>query len=122
MGQGGELSIRVARTQSSGASWVLIEVADTGPGMPDSVKGHIFEPFFTTKPTGSGLGLAICRSIVDAHRGSIRVENHRGQVGTTIVVELPVADAGMEALQSVAVVKDMPTMNPSTGTSRHTTD
>ena len=75
--------------------------------MPESVKSHVFEPFFTTKPTGSGLGLAICRSIVDAHRGSIRVENHRGHVGTTII-ELPVADAGIEALQSVAVVKDVP--------------
>jgi signal transduction histidine kinase len=122
MGQGGELSIRVARTQSGGTSWVLIEVADTGPGMSESVKSHIFEPFFTTKPTGSGLGLAICRSIVDAHRGSIRVENHRGQIGTTIVVELPVADAGIEALQSVAVVKDTSTINPPTGTSGRTTD
>jgi two-component system sensor histidine kinase AtoS len=90
--------------------------------MSESVKSHIFEPFFTTKPTGSGLGLAICRSIVDAHRGSIRVENHRGQIGTTIVVELPVADAGIEALQSVAVVKDTSTINPPTGTSGRTTD
>jgi signal transduction histidine kinase len=121
MGQGGELSIRVARTQSGGTSWVLIEVADTGPGMPESVKSHIFEPFFTTKPTGSGLGLAICRSIVDAHRGSIRVENHGGHVGTTIVVELPVAGAGIEALQGVAVVKDA-SIDPSTGSSRRTTD
>jgi signal transduction histidine kinase len=121
MGQGGELSIRVARTQSGGTSWVLIEVADTGPGMPESVKSHIFEPFFTTKPTGSGLGLAICRSIVDAHRGSIRVENHRGHVGTTIVVELPVADSGIEALQGVAVVKDA-SIDPSTDSSRRTTD
>jgi signal transduction histidine kinase len=101
MGQGGELSIRIARSQSPGPSWILIEVSDTGPGMSDSVKSHIFEPFFTTKPTGSGLGLAICRSIVDAHRGSIRAENNRVPPGTTIVVELPAADAGAEALQSV---------------------
>lgn len=101
MGQGGELSIRIARSQSSGPSWILIEVSDTGPGMSEAVKSHIFEPFFTTKPTGSGLGLAICRSIVDAHRGSIRAENNRVPPGTTIVVELPAVDASAEAFQSV---------------------
>ncbi len=101
MGQGGELSIRIARTPSSGPSWIVIEVSDTGPGMSDSVRSHVFEPFFTTKQTGSGLGLAICRSIVDAHRGSIRAENNRVHSGTTIIVELPAADTGAEALQSV---------------------
>jgi len=101
MGSGGEISIRIARTQSAGPSWILIEISDTGPGMSESVRGHVFEPFFTTKPTGSGLGLAICRSIVDAHRGSIRAEDNRVPPGTTIVVELPAADAGVEALQSV---------------------
>lgn len=118
MGQGGELNIRVARTQSAGASWILIEVSDTGPGMPDSVKEHIFEPFFTTKPTGSGLGLAICRSIVDAHRGSIRAENNRGRTGTTVVVELLAAGSGIEPLRSVAAVKDSP-LNLSTDTWLH---
>jgi signal transduction histidine kinase len=101
MGHDGELSIRIARTTSSGLSWIVIEVSDTGPGMSDSVRSHVFEPFFTTKPTGSGLGLAICRSIVDAHRGSIRAEDNRIPPGTTIVVELPAADAAAEALQSV---------------------
>ena len=118
MGQGGELNIRVARNQSGGISWILIEVSDSGPGLPESVKDHIFEPFFTTKPTGSGLGLAICRSIVDAHRGSIRAENNRGHCGTTIVVELPAADAGIEALQSVAAIKDAP-LSPPTDTELH---
>jgi signal transduction histidine kinase len=121
MGQGGELNVRVARNQSGGASWILIEVSDSGPGLPESVKDHIFEPFFTTKPTGSGLGLAICRSIVDAHRGSIRAENNRSHSGTTIVVELPAADAGIEALQSVAAIKDTP-LNPSTETGLHTAE
>ena len=122
MGQGGELNIRVARNQSAGASWILIEVSDSGPGLPESVKDHIFEPFFTTKPSGSGLGLAICRSIVDAHRGSIRAENNRGgQSGTTVVVELPAADGGIEALQSVAAIKDA-SPNPPTDTGLHQTE
>lgn len=101
MGNGGELSIRVARTQSSGSAWILVEVSDTGPGMPESVKTHAFDPFFTTKATGSGLGLAICRSIVDAHRGTIRAENNSASLGTTIIVELPAADTAAERLQSV---------------------
>jgi PAS domain S-box-containing protein len=99
MGQGGELTIRIARRLSSGSAWILIEVSDTGPGMPDSVKGHVFDPFFTTKPTGSGLGLAICRSIVDAHRGTIRAENKPDASGTMITIELPAADAVAESLQ-----------------------
>jgi len=117
MGHGGELSVRVGRTHSAGASSIQIEVADTGPGMSDSVRSHIFEPFFTTKPTGSGLGLAICRSIVDAHRGSIRAENNRGPAGTIVIVELPAADGGIDTFQ-VAAVKDSP-LNLPAGTSRH---
>jgi signal transduction histidine kinase len=98
MGHAGELSIRVARAQTPGASWILIEISDSGPGMPEAVKAHVFDPFFTTKPTGSGLGLAICRSIVDAHRGAIRAENNSGSTGTTITVELPAADTAAETL------------------------
>jgi PAS domain S-box-containing protein len=101
MGNGGELTIRISRTQTSGSPWILVEVSDTGPGMPESVRTHAFDPFFTTKATGSGLGLAICRSIVDAHRGTIRAENNRHSPGTTIVLELPAADAPSENLQSV---------------------
>lgn len=100
MGPGGQLSIRVARTHSSGSAWILADVSDTGPGMSESVKTHVFDPFFTTKPTGSGLGLAICRSIVDAHRGTIRAENNRDSSGTTITVELPAADTAAARLQS----------------------
>jgi PAS domain S-box-containing protein len=98
MGHGGELRIRVARTQTSGAAWILVEISDTGPGMPEAVRAHVFDPFFTTKPTGSGLGLAICRSIVDAHRGTIRAENNSAPTGTTITIELPAADTAAETL------------------------
>ena len=98
MGHAGELSIRVARAQTPGASWILIEISDSGPGIPEAVKAHVFDPFFTTKPTGSGLGLAICRSIVDAHRGAIRAENNSGSTGTTVTVELPAADTAAETL------------------------
>ncbi len=100
MGHGGELSIRVARTQSSGSAWILVNISDTGPGMSEAIKTHVFDPFFTTKPTGSGLGLAICRSIVDAHRGTIRAENNSASTGMMITIELPAADTAAETLQS----------------------
>lgn len=89
MGPGGELTLRVARKEVHGSAWIVTEIADTGPGIPDSLKGSIFEPFFTTKPRGSGLGLAICRGITDAHRGSIRAENKVAGPGTVMVVEFP---------------------------------
>jgi PAS domain S-box-containing protein len=102
MGCDGELSIVVVRRHSGTGTSIGIEVSDTGPGIPQEVQEHIFEPFFTTKPTGSGLGLAICRSIVDAHRGSIRAQNNVDR-GTTIIVELPTIDRSDLALQASVV-------------------
>lgn len=66
----------------------LIELEDSGPGIPDAVTGQIFEPFFTTKPTGTGLGLAVVERIVQSHEGLIAVESKIG-IGTTFRVWLP---------------------------------
>ena len=103
MGYDGDLSIRIARRRSGGTSLIAIDISDTGPGISDSVRGHIFEPFFTTKASGSGLGLAICRSIVDAHRGSIRAQNNPDRPGTTVTIELPATDGAALALQASPV-------------------
>jgi PAS domain S-box-containing protein len=89
MGSEGELRITVSRRALRGAQWIVFEVADTGPGIPESIRANIFDPFFTTKPGGTGLGLAICRGITDAHRGTIRAENRTDRSGTIIVVEFP---------------------------------
>ena len=60
------------RSVPSGAGWVVLEVADTGVGIPEEVRGRIFEPFFTTKGAqGSGLGLAMVRKVVRAHGGEL---------------------------------------------------
>ena len=91
MGSGGELTVKLSRKEQQRRSFVVVEVSDTGPGIPESIRPHIFDPFFTTKTRGSGLGLAICRGITDAHRGTIRAENRTGGPGTTIIVEFPAA-------------------------------
>lgn len=82
---------------SADRSRVLLEVADTGPGMPPEVQARIFEPFFTTKPigVGTGLGLSFCRGIVESHGGTIRVASERSQ-GTRFQIELPVQAGLME--------------------------
>jgi PAS domain S-box-containing protein len=71
---------------------VVIEVSDSGPGIPDEARDRVFEPFFTTKPVGrgTGQGLALARSVVtDQHGGTIGFTSAPGQ-GTTFTVTLPV--------------------------------
>ncbi len=86
----------VVRAFSLGYQRVVVEVSDTGHGIPHDVLPHIFEPFFTTKPAGegTGLGLPICRRIVRDLRGDITVRSKVGQ-GTTFRVEFPVDPSAM---------------------------
>ena len=89
MSQGGELTVRVADLREAGGNYLLIEISDTGPGIPSELFDKIFNPFVTSKARGSGLGLAICSSIADAHRATLRVRNHTGRPGCTFSVEFP---------------------------------
>jgi len=70
---------------------VLVEISDTGLGIPREDIGKIFEPFFTTKAPGqgTGLGLSIAYAIVEHHRGRIVVDSQLGS-GSTFRVVLPV--------------------------------
>ena len=82
----GTLTVRTRRD----GDHVVVEIGDTGPGIPDEVRGRIFEPFFTTKPVGkgTGLGLDICwRIVVQRHRGDLRVTSSPGD--TRFQVLLP---------------------------------
>ena len=69
---------------------VLVEISDTGPGIPADIQGRIFEPFFTTKQDGdgTGLGLDIVSRIIRKHHGEVRVQSKPG--GTCFQVRLPV--------------------------------
>ncbi len=93
MDSGGELTVRVADLSQGGGSTLLVEVSDTGSGIPDDMAEQIFNPFVTTKVRGTGLGLAICRAIADAHKAILRARNHTGRSGCTFTVEFPVPSA-----------------------------
>ena len=69
----GRLTIRLGCRDGQ----VILEVADSGPGLPDPCD-RVFEPYFTTKATGTGLGLPISRKIVEDHRGSLTAANQPG--------------------------------------------
>lgn len=78
-----------ARSQSrNGERLALLEVTDTGKGIPPEVQERLFDPFFTTKEGGTGLGLPIAARIVEKHHGELRYHTTSGR-GTTFVVTLP---------------------------------
>ena len=70
--------------------FAVIEISDSGCGMPPETLEKIFEPYFTTKKTGTGLGLAALPDFIRSHSGSIRIESRPGQ-GTQIRLYLPLA-------------------------------
>ncbi len=86
MPEGGSLSVRVGRDSANEAG-VVIEITDTGPGIPEDSQDQIFKPFYTDKTRGTGLGLAIAKNIIDNHHGSIEVDSVLG-VGTTFRIKL----------------------------------
>jgi len=85
------LAVRV-RPGDSGGEWTTIEVRDTGPGIPESVRGHLFDPFVTTKPNGTGLGLAVARGIVEEHAGRLEASPAETAHGSVFRLVLPAAD------------------------------
>jgi len=106
MPEGGTLSLDVHRTDVDNTweaealkvapgPYVVLQITDTGTGIPPEIENRIFEPFFTTKAPdkGTGLGLATTLGIVKGHAGFIRVYSFPGE-GSTFRVYLPVHDGG----------------------------
>ena len=91
----GKHMIRVC-TRTEGET-VVLEVSDTGCGIPDEIRRRIFEPFFTTKPVGvgTGLGLSVCAMVVQKLGGSIDVQSKVGE-GTTFIVRMPCEQGAQE--------------------------
>jgi CheY-like chemotaxis protein len=88
-GKGGVIRLRTGRINDRR---VLLEVEDSGPGIPQAIRARIFDPFFTTKPAGvgTGLGLSIVLSVVREHGGDVRLQSPpRG--GALFQIEFPAA-------------------------------
>lgn len=86
----GDLTIGLCPAQRNQASYVYVEVMDSGCGIPPEILPRIFDPFFTTKPIGegSGLGLDIVKKIIDKHQGFIEVNSVPGR--TAFQIWLPI--------------------------------
>jgi signal transduction histidine kinase len=83
----------ILRTALGPEATVEISVIDTGPGVDQKIVDRLFSPFVTTKPAGAGLGLAISRSIVEAHKGTLRYRPE-GAGGACFMLRLPHAQGG----------------------------
>jgi len=84
MPNGGKLDISANRINDD----IIIVFSDTGVGIQEEQLPSLFDPFYTIKPKGLGLGLAYCKSVVEAHKGSIAVESEVGK-GTSFTIKLP---------------------------------
>jgi signal transduction histidine kinase len=85
---GGEIQLRCRAAEAEGGRWVLVEVSDDGPGIPDIYLERIFEPFFTTKEEGTGYGLYLASEIVKEQGGRIAACNN-SEGGACFTIWLP---------------------------------
>jgi signal transduction histidine kinase len=81
----------IAISTSTSNKFIQVSIKDTGQGIPENIRQKIFDPFFTTKGVGkgTGLGLSICQSIIEKHKGNIKVKSEEGK-GTEFIISLPV--------------------------------
>ncbi|MBN1826274.1 MAG: PAS domain-containing protein [Candidatus Eisenbacteria bacterium] len=107
MSGGGELVVRGRALapdlgpEAARGARVLLEVADTGPGIPEEIRDKIFHPFFTTRTEGTGLGLPFVQKVIAAHGGTVDVDSRLGE-GTCFALCLPaVAPEREEAVTPV---------------------
>jgi signal transduction histidine kinase len=99
VGQSGTITVRTKRD----GDCILVEIADTGPGIPPEARAHVFDPFFTTKDVGrgTGLGLDTARRIVeDRHGGSLTFDT--GERGTIFHVWIPLAQPNTPSTETPA--------------------
>jgi two-component system sensor histidine kinase KdpD len=104
--------IKVAAS-CTGDRTIQLSVEDRGPGIPFELRERVFDKFFramrdgdsgTQQPSGTGMGLAIAKGIVEAHGGSIRIEDGAGHSGSRVLVTLPIGEQDETALESNAEV------------------
>jgi two-component system, cell cycle sensor histidine kinase and response regulator CckA len=99
---GGVIRVIGCQSRKKGQPRVILEVRDSGTGVPVEVRHRIFDPFYSTKRPGRGLGLAAVRSIVESHGGEVSVLSHRGD-GATFRLEFPgMVSAGSRRVTSIS--------------------
>ena len=81
--------VTATEQDSAGKNWIVIEVSDTGVGIPPADLQRIFIPFFTTKATGHGVGLALAHRVITQHGGTLTAANAKGG-GAVFALRLPV--------------------------------
>jgi len=91
----GSILIREEVVNGRDKQGVVIEVSDTGPGIPEALIPKVFDPFFTTKEEGTGLGLSIARRIVEEHGGLLEVRSKEGS-GAAFTLTLPAGDTSVQ--------------------------
>jgi signal transduction histidine kinase len=91
MPSGGTLRISAHAAQAGGDRSVVVEIVDTGAGIPERVLESVCEPFFTTRAEGTGLGLAIAKRYIEQNGGALEISSVVG-TGTTVRIRLPGID------------------------------
>lgn len=88
MPEGGKITVKLGSEPRDGGGYAVLDVSDTGSGIPDAIKDRIFDSFLTGRPDGTGLGLAIAKRVLLGHNGDIQLiaSSH---MGTTIRVLIP---------------------------------
>ncbi|HEY5228238.1 MAG TPA: GAF domain-containing protein [Opitutaceae bacterium] len=88
MPDGGTITVKLGQESKEVGGYAVLDVADTGSGIPDAIKDRIFDSFLTGRPDGTGLGLAIAKRVLLGHNGDIQLITSSHQ-GTTIRVLIP---------------------------------
>ena len=89
MKNSGKIFIRMYKKEIDPDSFAMIEIQDTGPGIPEHILPKVFDPLFTTRQVGTGLGLVSCKSIMEKHGGTISIKTQVGG-GTTFILKIPI--------------------------------
>jgi signal transduction histidine kinase len=90
MPEGGEITVRLSQEARETGHSAVIDVTDTGSGIPDAIRDRIFDSFLTGRPDGTGLGLAIAKRVLLGHNGDIKLMTS-SHAGTTLRIMIPLA-------------------------------
>ncbi|MEK1932946.1 MAG: PAS domain S-box protein [Pararhizobium sp.] len=91
----GDRCILIAAEHEPGAQMVRLSISDNGPGIPPNIRSRVFDPYFTTKPQGigTGIGLAVSRGLIEAHGGTLDIDDRRAGDGACFVIRLPLGSS-----------------------------